>query len=82
MEKNLHPVATGSTANFSWLQTKYSFSFTNYLNSNRMQLGLPDVLKKNKTFGNHDTNGIRNSKIVTNAIEEDSRALLTEVSLN
>lgn len=47
-----------------------------------MQLGLPNVLNKNMTLGNHDTYGIQNTEIVPIAIEEDNRALLIEVSLN
>ena len=47
-----------------------------------MQLGLPDILNKNKTLGNYATYGIRNIKIVTITLEEDNRVLPIEVSMN
>ncbi len=58
MKKILHPAATRGTANYGWLQAKYSFSFANYFDPNRMQFGLlrvlnDDVIAPAMGFGIH-----------------------------
>jgi len=44
MKKILHPAGTRGTANYGWLQAKYSFSFANFFDATRMQFGKLRVL--------------------------------------
>lgn len=44
MKKILHPAATRGTANYGWLDARYSFSFANYFDANRLQFGSLRVL--------------------------------------
>jgi quercetin 2,3-dioxygenase len=67
MEKILHPAATRGTANLGWLQARYSFSFANYFDSDRLQFGLlrvlnDDIIAPSMGFGTHAHN---NMEIVT-----------------
>jgi len=67
MEKILHPEATRGTANYGWLQAKYSFSFSNYFDPNRTQFGVlrvlnDDVVAPAMGFGTHPH---KNMEIVT-----------------
>ncbi|MBT8256386.1 MAG: pirin family protein, partial [Bacteroidia bacterium] len=67
MKKILHPAATRGTANYGWLQARYSFSFANYFDPNRMQFGLlrvlnDDIVSPAMGFGTHPHN---NMEIVT-----------------
>ncbi len=67
MKKILHPAATRGTANFSWLQARYSFSFANYFDPNRLQFGKlrvlnDDIIAPAMGFGKHPH---RNMEIVT-----------------
>ncbi|MDC8003634.1 pirin family protein [Aureisphaera galaxeae] len=67
MNKILHPAATRGTANYGWLQAKYSFSFANYFDPNRLQFGSlrvlnDDVIAPGMGFGTHPH---KNMEIVT-----------------
>ncbi|TDI69990.1 MAG: pirin family protein [Bacteroidetes bacterium] len=67
MEKILHPAATRGTANLGWLQARYSFSFANYYDSDRLQFGLlrvlnDDIIAPAMGFGTHPH---KNMEIVT-----------------
>ncbi len=67
MNKILHPAATRGQANYGWLQAKYSFSFANYFDPNRVQFGLlrvlnDDVVAPAMGFGTHPH---QNMEIVT-----------------
>lgn len=67
MEKILHPAATRGTANLGWLHAKYSFSFANYFDSNRLQFGLlrvlnDDIIAPAMGFGTHPH---KNMEIIT-----------------
>ncbi|MEL6812319.1 MAG: pirin family protein [Bacteroidota bacterium] len=67
MKKILHPAATRGTANYGWLQAKYSFSFANYFDPNRLQFGKlrvlnDDIIAPAMGFGKHPH---KNMEIVT-----------------
>ena len=67
MKKILHPASTRGTANFGWLQAKYSFSFANYFDPNRIQFGKlrvlnDDMVAPSMGFGKHPH---QNMEIVT-----------------
>ncbi|GAB5399875.1 MAG: pirin family protein [Aureisphaera sp.] len=67
MNKILHPAATRGNANYGWLQAKYSFSFANYFDPNRLQFGSlrvlnDDVIAPGMGFGTHPH---KNMEIVT-----------------
>lgn len=67
MKKILHPETTRGTANFGWLQAKYSFSFANYFDPNRMQFGKlrvlnDDIVAPAMGFGKHPH---QNMEIIT-----------------
>ena len=67
MKKILHPAESRGTANFGWLQARYSFSFANYFNPERIQFGKLRVLNDDQVdpsmgFGKHPH---KNMEIVT-----------------
>jgi redox-sensitive bicupin YhaK (pirin superfamily) len=67
MEKILHPEATRGTANYGWLQAKYSFSFANYFDPERTQFGMlrvlnDDIVAPGMGFNKHPH---KNMEIVT-----------------
>lgn len=67
MKKILHPEHTRGNANYGWLQAKYSFSFANYFDPNRVSFGLlrvlnDDVVAPAMGFGTHPH---QNMEIVT-----------------
>ncbi|MBX2829178.1 MAG: pirin family protein [Flavobacteriaceae bacterium] len=67
MNKILHPAATRGTANYGWLQAKYSFSFANYFDPNRLQFGSlrvlnDDIIAPGMGFGTHPH---QNMEIIT-----------------
>ncbi|MEZ4857918.1 MAG: pirin family protein [Flavobacteriaceae bacterium] len=67
MKKILHPASTRGNADYGWLQAKYSFSFANYFDPNRLQFGLlrvlnDDVVAPAMGFGSHPH---KNMEIVT-----------------
>ncbi len=67
MKKILHPAESRGTANFGWLQARYSFSFANYFNPDRIQFGKLRVLNDDQVdpamgFGKHPH---KNMEIVT-----------------
>ncbi len=67
MKKVVHPSSTRGNANYGWLQAKYSFSFSNYYDPNRLQFGLlrvlnDDIVAPAMGFGRHPH---QNMEIVT-----------------
>ncbi|PVW14719.1 pirin family protein [Marixanthomonas spongiae] len=67
MKTILHPAESRGTANFGWLQARYSFSFANYYNPDRLQFGKLRVLNDDQIdpamgFGKHPH---KNTEIVT-----------------
>lgn len=67
MEKILHPASTRGSADYGWLKAKYSFSFANYFDPNRLQFGLlrvlnDDIVAPSMGFGRHPH---QNMEIVT-----------------
>ncbi|MEZ4794385.1 MAG: pirin family protein [Flavobacteriaceae bacterium] len=67
MKKILHPSSTRGNADYGWLKAKYSFSFANYFDPNRIQFGLLRVLNDDEIapamgFGKHPH---QNMEIVT-----------------
>ncbi len=67
MKKILHPAMTRGTANFGWLQARYSFSFANYFDPNRLQFGKlrvlnDDIIAPAMGFGKHPH---QNMEIIT-----------------
>ena len=67
MKKILHPSSTRGEADYGWLQAKYSFSFANYFDPERIQFGLLRVLNDDTVapamgFGKHPH---QNMEIVT-----------------
>ncbi len=67
MKKILHPAASRGAANYGWLQARYSFSFANYFDPNRLQFGAlrvlnDDVIAPSMGFGTHPH---KNMEIVT-----------------
>merc|ERR1711908_42797 len=67
MKKILHPPSTRGEADYGWLQAKYSFSFANYFDPERIQFGLLRVLNDDTVapamgFGKHPH---QNMEIVT-----------------
>ena len=67
MQKILHPASTRGTANYGWLQARYSFSFANYFNPQRLQFGKlrvlnDDIVAPAMGFGKHPH---KNMEIVT-----------------
>ncbi len=51
MKKILHPANTRGTADYGWLQARYSFSFGNYFNPDRTQFGMLRVLNDDTVAG-------------------------------
>jgi len=67
MKKILHPATTRGAANYGWLQAKYSFSFANFFDPNRIQFGKlrvlnDDIIAPGMGFGKHPHN---NMEIIT-----------------
>lgn len=67
MKKILHPAKTRGTANFGWLEARYSFSFANFFNPERTQFGKLRVLNDDTVaggmgFGKHPH---KNMEIIT-----------------
>ncbi|MBT8263602.1 MAG: pirin family protein [Bacteroidia bacterium] len=67
MKKILHPAATRGTADYGWLQARYSFSFANFFDPNRIQFGKlrvlnDDIVAPAMGFGKHPH---QNMEIVT-----------------
>ncbi len=67
MKKILHPEATRGSMNAGWLQARYSFSFANYFDPNRLQFGKlrvlnDDIIAPAMGFGKHPH---RNMEIIT-----------------
>lgn len=67
MKKILHPSNTRGVGDFGWLQARYSFSFANYFNPERLQFGMLRVLNDDTVapgmgFGRHPHD---NMEIVT-----------------
>jgi len=73
MNTVLHKADTRGDANHGWLQSKHSFSFANYHNSERMNFGLLRVLNDDTVapgmgFGTH---GHQNMEIISIPMEGD-----------
>jgi len=73
MNTVLHKADTRGTANHGWLQSKYSFSFGNYYNSERKQFGMlrvlnDDFVEASKGFGKHPHDNI---EIISIPLEGD-----------
>jgi redox-sensitive bicupin YhaK (pirin superfamily) len=73
MNTVLHKADTRGDANHGWLQSKHSFSFANYHNSERMNFGLLRVLNDDTVapgmgFGTH---GHQNMEIISIPIKGD-----------
>lgn len=67
MKKILHPAESRGAADFGWLKARYSFSFANYFNPERVQFGKLRVLNDDQVdasmgFGKHPH---KNMEIVT-----------------
>ncbi len=67
MKKILHPAATRGSADYGWLQARYSFSFANFFDPNRVQFGKlrvlnDDIVAPSMGFGKHPH---QNMEIVT-----------------
>ncbi|MEZ4779541.1 MAG: pirin family protein [Flavobacteriaceae bacterium] len=67
MKKIFHPASTRGKADYGWLQAKYSFSFANYFDPQRLQFGLLRVLNEDIVapamgFGRHPH---QNMEIIT-----------------
>lgn len=67
MKKILHPAQTRGSANFGWLEARYSFSFANFFNPERIQFGKlrvlnDDIVAGGMGFGKHPH---QNMEIVT-----------------
>lgn len=67
MKKILHPADTRGTADYGWLQARYSFSFANFFDPNRVQFGKlrvlnDDIVAPSMGFGKHPH---QNMEIVT-----------------
>ncbi|AVI52260.1 hypothetical protein C5O00_14275 [Pukyongia salina] len=67
MKKILHPADTRGTADYGWLQARYSFSFANFFNPDRIQFGKlrvlnDDIVAPAMGFGKHPH---QNMEIVT-----------------
>ncbi|RDK87172.1 pirin family protein [Marinirhabdus gelatinilytica] len=67
MKKLLHPAQTRGSANYGWLEARYSFSFANYFDPERIQFGKlrvlnDDVVAGGMGFGKHPH---KNMEIVT-----------------
>ena len=67
MKKIFHPASTRGKADYGWLQAKYSFSFSNYFDPQRIQFGLlrvlnDDIVAPAMGFGRHPH---QNMEIVT-----------------
>jgi redox-sensitive bicupin YhaK (pirin superfamily) len=67
MKKILHPAATRGAADYGWLQARYSFSFANFFDPNRVQFGKlrvlnDDIVAPAMGFGKHPH---QNMEIVT-----------------
>ena len=73
MKKILHRATTRGTANYGWLQAKYSFSFANFFDPNRIQFGKlrvlnDDIIAPGMGFGKHPHN---NMEIISIPLEGD-----------
>jgi quercetin 2,3-dioxygenase len=71
MEKIVYRSEDRGKANYGWLDTKYSFSFSNYYNPAMMNFGLlrvlnDDTVKPSSGFGTHPHN---NMEIITIILE-------------
>ena len=58
MKKILHPAATRGIADYGWLQARFSFSFANFFDPNRVQFGKlrvlnDDIIAPSMGFGKH-----------------------------
>jgi len=67
MKKILHPAQTRGSANFGWLEARYSFSFANFFNPERIQFGKlrvlnDDIVAGGMGFGKHPH---QNMEIIT-----------------
>lgn len=67
MKTIYHPASTRGKANFGWLEARYSFSFANYYDPQRLQFGLlrvfnDDIIAPAMGFGKHPH---KNMEIVT-----------------
>ncbi|MGB0789489.1 MAG: pirin family protein [Marinirhabdus sp.] len=67
MKKILHPEPSRGTANYGWLQAKYSFSFAQFFDKDRLQFGKirvlnDDVIAPAMGFSKHPH---RNMEIIT-----------------
>lgn len=67
MKIELHPSSQRGTSNIDWLDTKYSFSFANYFNIDRMGFGALRVLNDDTIApgGGFDTHPHDNMEIIT-----------------
>ncbi|GEQ85964.1 hypothetical protein ULMS_14720 [Patiriisocius marinistellae] len=67
MKTILHPASTRGIANFGWLDARYSFSFANFYDPNRLQFGAlrvlnDDIIAPSMGFGEHPH---KNMEIIT-----------------
>jgi len=67
MKKTIHKANTRGIADFGWLHSKHTFSFSSYYNPNRMQFGAlrvlnDDIVAPDMGFGTH---GHENMEIVS-----------------
>jgi len=71
MKKNIHRANDRGQANYGWLDTKYSFSFANYYNPNRMGFGKIRVLNDDiiAPGAGFDTHHHDNMEIITIPLE-------------
>ncbi len=63
MKKIVHRSQTRGTANYGWLQARYSFSFANYSDPERVQFGAlrvlnDDIVAPSMGFGRHPHNNM------------------------
>ena len=73
MNTILHKANSRGYANYGWLDTHYTFSFSNYYNPERMEFGAlrvlnDDVISAGKGFGTHSHD---NMEIITIPLEGD-----------
>lgn len=71
MKTHYYPAESRGTANYGWLKTKYSFSFSNYYNPQRMNFGALRVLNDDwiAPQSGFDTHPHDNMEIVTILLE-------------
>ncbi|MEK6918339.1 MAG: pirin family protein [Nanoarchaeota archaeon] len=79
MKKEIHKAETRGKSDISWLHSRFSFSFANYHNPNKMGFGKlrvlnDDVIEPSKGFGSHPHDNMEIITILTEGelIHKDS----------